>query len=72
MLTEQELLRIKQDIEESSDNSEMIWHRGDIKRLFEHIDQLQQKIDCLDTEFDEITRDRNVWRSNSLDWEGEE
>jgi hypothetical protein len=46
MLTEKDLLRIKQDIEESSDNSELIWHREDINSLFEHIEQQQKELNA--------------------------
>jgi hypothetical protein len=72
MLAKEEILSIKQDIKESSDNSELIWHRDDINSLFEHIEQQKEEIVRLNIELEEITRDRNIWRSNSLDWERED
>ena len=50
MLTKKEILRIKQDLDESSDNSELIWHRDDINSLFKHIEQQQRQISELESE----------------------
>lgn len=44
MLSKEELMRIKEDIDESSDNSELIWHRQDIYKLFEHIEQQEKEL----------------------------
>jgi hypothetical protein len=46
MLTKEELLRIKEDIDESSDNSELIWHRNDIYKLLEHIEKQEQELEA--------------------------
>jgi hypothetical protein len=51
MLTKEELLRIKEDIDESSDNSELIWHRNDIYKLFEHIEQQQKELESWRNDF---------------------
>lgn len=34
--------------------------------------EAQQTIERLGSELEEMTHDRNIWRSNSTDWEGQE
>ncbi|MGD6876816.1 hypothetical protein [Bacillus infantis] len=44
----------------------------DIEWLFSKIEEQAAEIDRLENVLEEVTEDRNKWRSNSLDWEGYE
>lgn len=45
---------------------------SDIVDILEVLQGANVEIDRLHSELEDMTEDRNTWRSNSLDWNGEE
>lgn len=45
---------------------------GLILAMIQKIQEQKNKIESLNQELEEVTQDRNIWRSNSLDWNVEE
>lgn len=43
-----------------------------LNKVVQELAEAQQTIALLESELEEMTIDRNIWRSNSTDWEGQE
>jgi len=61
-------ITLNQNFSERHDIPQMHFTMTDLKWLMEQA----QRVDELEKELEEMTEDRNMYRSNSLDWQGEE